>query len=87
MPIEHARARLLPKPWGVTDVSSWNAASLNGQRIGEIWYERTSATTVDTSLLLKLLFTDAPLSIQVHPDDGFAHAVGLERESLRRGTS
>jgi mannose-6-phosphate isomerase len=79
VPIEHARARLLPKPWGVTDVSSWNAVSLNGQRIGEIWYERTSATTVDTSLLLKLLFTDAPLSIQVHPDDGFAHAVGLER--------
>jgi mannose-6-phosphate isomerase len=29
------------------------------------------------SLLLKLLFTAQPLSIQVHPDDAFAHSIGL----------
>ena len=32
---------------------------------------------VDPSLLLKLLFTSQPLSIQVHPDDEFAHSMGL----------
>ena len=32
---------------------------------------------VDPSLLLKLLFTSQPLSIQVHPDDAFAHSMGL----------
>ena len=31
----------------------------------------------DPSLLLKLLFTSQPLSIQVHPDDAFAHSMGL----------
>ena len=29
--------------------------------------------------MLKLLFTSQPLSIQVHPDDAFAHSVGLPR--------
>ena len=29
------------------------------------------------ALLLKLLFTSAPLSIQVHPDDTFARAMGM----------
>jgi len=27
--------------------------------------------------LLKILFTNQPLSIQVHPDDAFAHSIGL----------
>ena len=31
----------------------------------------------DPSLLLKLLFTSQPLSIQVHPDDAFAQSIGL----------
>ena len=31
----------------------------------------------DSSLLLKLLFTNQPLSIQVHPDDAYAHSIGL----------
>ena len=29
------------------------------------------------ALLLKLLFTSEPLSIQVHPDDTFARAIGM----------
>ena len=29
------------------------------------------------ALLLKLLFANEPLSIQVHPDDAFARSIGL----------
>ncbi len=36
-----------------------------------------TARHADPSLLLKLLFTSQPLSIQVHPDDAFAHSMGL----------
>jgi mannose-6-phosphate isomerase len=77
MAIEHARARALPKPWGVEDLRPWSASRRDGEAIGEIWYERPDNGAVDPSLLLKLLFTSQPLSIQVHPDDAFAHAMGL----------
>jgi mannose-6-phosphate isomerase len=77
MAIEHARARALPKPWGVEDLHPWSAAGREGIAIGEIWYERPDTGSVDPSLLLKLLFTSQPLSIQVHPGDAFAHAMGL----------
>ena len=77
MAIEHARARLLPKPWGIADVRPWSIARHDDQKIGEIWYERSSSQ--NASLLLKLLFTDKPLSVQVHPDDVFAQALGLPR--------
>lgn len=79
MAVEHARAHALPKPWGVEDLRPWSNAHLHGSTIGEIWYERSGRPTTDPSLLLKLLFTSQPLSIQVHPDDAFAHSVGLPR--------
>jgi mannose-6-phosphate isomerase len=77
MAIEHARARDLPKPWGVVDRRPWSNASHDGGAIGEIWYERPDNAAADPSLLLKLLFTSQPLSIQVHPSDAFAHSMGL----------
>jgi mannose-6-phosphate isomerase len=77
MAIEHARARTLPKPWGVEDLHPWNTVRHDGNAIGEIWYERPEKGAVDPSLLLKLLFTSQPLSIQVHPDDALAHSMGL----------
>jgi mannose-6-phosphate isomerase len=77
MAIEHASARALPKPWGVADRRPWSKASLDGGAIGEIWYERPDNAAADPSLLLKLLFTSQPLSIQVHPSDAFAHSMGL----------
>ena len=79
MTIEHARAHALPKPWGVDDLRPWNKASHDGNAIGEIWYERAEKSLPDPSLLMKLLFTSQPLSIQVHPDDAFAHSIGLPR--------
>jgi mannose-6-phosphate isomerase len=45
--------------------------------VGELWFERADKDAPIPALLLKLLFTSAPLSIQVHPDDTFAHAMGL----------
>ena len=77
--IEHARAHVLPKPWGVADLGRWSDARHDGQTIGEIWYERSGKAGTEPSLLLKLLFASEPLSIQVHPDDAFARSIGLPR--------
>ena len=77
MAIELARARALPKPWGVVDLRPWSNARHGDGAIGEIWYERSGKDATNSSLLLKLLFTNQPLSIQVHPDDAFAHSTGL----------
>lgn len=77
MTIEHASAHSVPKPWGVADARPWSSAGDGAKTIGEIWYERSDSTAVSPSLLLKLLFTDQPLSIQVHPDDAYAQSIGL----------
>jgi hypothetical protein len=77
MAIEHARTHAVTKPWGVKDLRPWSDAGGDGDAIGEILYERTCNGAAIPALLLKLLFTSQPLSIQVHPDDAFAHAMGL----------
>ena len=77
MTIEHAHAHSLPKPWGVVDLRPWSNAGDGTNAVGEIWYERSDSTAVPPSLLLKLLFTNQPLSIQVHPDDAYARSIGL----------
>jgi mannose-6-phosphate isomerase len=48
-----------------------------GVPVGEFWFERTDKSAPDPKLLLKLLFTNQPLSIQVHPNDAFAQSMGL----------
>jgi mannose-6-phosphate isomerase len=77
MVIEHACTRALPKPWGVEDLRPWSTAGRDGGPIGEIWYERPGMPAAAPTLLLKLLFTNQPLSIQVHPGDALAHSMGL----------
>jgi mannose-6-phosphate isomerase len=78
MAIERARAQAVPKPWGVADLRPWSRAGHDGSRlIGEIWYERSGSGPSEPSLLLKLLFTSQPLSIQVHPGDAYARSIGL----------
>lgn len=77
MSIEHAVAHIVPKPWGVLDLHPWSHESTGGKTIGEIWFERPDNEARKTSLLLKLLFTNEPLSIQVHPGDVYAHSIGL----------
>jgi mannose-6-phosphate isomerase len=77
MTVEHAHAHSLPKPWGVVDLRPWSDAGDDTNTIGEIWYERSDSAAAAPALLLKLLFTNQPLSIQVHPDDAYAHSIGL----------
>jgi mannose-6-phosphate isomerase len=80
MTIERACGQAVQKPWGVRDLRPWNRADHDGSRlVGEIWYERPGTPAFEPSLLLKLLFTSQPLSIQVHPDDAYAQAMGLAR--------
>jgi mannose-6-phosphate isomerase len=79
MTIEHAHARSVPKPWGIADARPWSTAGGEANTIGEIWYDRSDSTAIPPSLLLKLLFTSKPLSIQVHPDDKFAISIGQPR--------
>jgi mannose-6-phosphate isomerase len=81
--IEHAIVRTKPKPWGSLDLRPWSEASTSDGPIGELWFERPvlphaqGLAAPATALLLKLLLTTEPLSIQVHPDDAFARSIGL----------
>src|ERR1700744_263008 len=77
MTIEHAMIRVVDKPWGSADLRPWNTLH-DGAAIGELWFERSDPNASPPALLLKLLFTTAPLSVQVHPDDAFARSVGLD---------
>jgi len=77
MTIEQARVVPHLKPWGLADLRPWSSAGDGVGRIGELSYERTNPMAPVTALLLKLLFTSEPLSIQVHPDDDAARAMGL----------
>ncbi len=79
MATEQALTQIIPKPWGIADLRPWSHARSNGKSLGEIRYERSDRTAADPSLLLKLLFTNEPLSIQVHPNDAFAHSIGQPR--------
>ncbi len=90
MTIERARKHTVLKPWGAADVRPW-ATPVPGGAVGEIWYERSDlaerlprlsladaqSEAQQPALLLKMLFTSKPLSIQIHPDDTFAKRLGL----------
>ncbi len=77
MPIERADVRVVRKPWGRGDLRPWSRIDGRHDAVGELWFERAARDAPVPALLLKLLFTSAPLSIQVHPDDAFARAMGL----------
>jgi mannose-6-phosphate isomerase len=77
MSIEHASVQAMRKPWGVSDLQPWSSVDGTGDAVGELWFERADSNAPTPALLLKLLFTSAPLSIQVHPDDTFARAMGM----------
>src|SRR5436309_14280577 len=77
MAIEHAAVQVARKPWGVGDLHPWSSIDVAGDPVGELWFQRTHKHAPIPALLLKLLFTSEPLSIQVHPDDEFARSIGL----------
>jgi mannose-6-phosphate isomerase len=77
MPIEHSSVRAMHKPWGVSDLQPWSEIDGTAEAVGELWFERADKNAPVPALLLKLLFTNEPLSIQVHPDDTYARAMGM----------
>ena len=77
MPTEHAAVLVVHKPWGVGDLQPWSSVDGSGEAVGELWFERADQSAPTPALLLKLLFTSEPLSIQVHPDDTYARAMGM----------
>lgn len=79
MAIETARVRSVEKPWGVSELGLWGQHDATGRRVGELHFERRSATTNSADLLVKVLLTASDLSVQVHPDDAYAEAIGLLR--------
>ena len=54
------------KVWGSKRLEPWYAS--DGRRIGEVWFTREPPLPI----LVKLIFTEQDLSVQVHPDDAFA---------------
>ena len=77
MAIEHASVQVVRKPWGVANLHPWSGIDGSGDAVGELWFQRVDKDAPVPALLLKLLFTSEPLSIQVHPDDAFARSIGL----------
>ena len=77
MTIEHASVEIARKPWGRLDLQPWSSIDASTDPVGELWLERTDKSALNPALLLKLLFTSQPLSIQVHPNDQVARSIGL----------
>jgi mannose-6-phosphate isomerase len=75
--IERAQMRAVQKPWGSLDLLPWAENPTDGVTVGELWYERQGDDQSRSALMLKLLFTEQKLSIQVHPDDAYARSIGL----------
>jgi mannose-6-phosphate isomerase len=70
------KARPVTKIWGRERLPApFGRWAGDGEAVGEIWYEGAG----DAELLVKYLFTSQRLSIQVHPDDRAARAIGLPR--------
>ena len=87
MAIEHASVQVARKPWGVADLRPWSSIDGSGDAVGELWFQRVDKNAPNPALLLKLLFTSEPLSIQVHPDDAFARSIGFRTARPKPGTS
>jgi mannose-6-phosphate isomerase len=66
--------RYVEKPWGRTELPPAFSGA-GGRRIGEIWFDDGGAS--ELPLLIKYIFTSERLSIQVHPNDEQARALGL----------
>src|SRR5581483_9116773 len=51
MAVEQARVRLVPKPWGCTDLRPWNVHHDAAATMGEVWFERSDAQAPCPALL------------------------------------
>lgn len=64
--------RFVERIWGRRNLPAPFDGAKQAQEIGEIWFEGPA----EAQLLVKYLFTSQPLSVQVHPSDAIAKAVG-----------
>jgi mannose-6-phosphate isomerase len=70
MPLRKLEPAFHGRVWGTTSLEPWfpdAPAQESGLPIGEVWFE-----TPEVPLLVKFLFTEKDLSVQVHPDDAYA---------------
>ena len=70
MPLRKLEPRFHGRVWGTPSLHPWFSdapAQASELPIGEVWFE-----TPEVPLLVKFLFTDRDLSVQVHPDDDYA---------------
>ncbi len=68
------RPRLTERVWGVEELPAWYPQPEPGHPVGEAWL-----TPDDCPLLVKMLFPAQKLSVQVHPNDAQAQALGQPR--------
>lgn len=70
--------RAVERVWGRDTLPNWaGAAPTSSEPIGEVWFEDDVGP--EAELLVKYLFTSQRLSIQVHPDNEAARALGFRR--------
>lgn len=78
MPATLLATHRVEKPWGRhTLYPGFADPAADGEPVGEVWFQTPGNSTPD--LLIKYLFTSEKLSVQVHPNDEQAQAVGLPR--------
>lgn len=75
MTVQRLITETIEKPWGRTSLSSHTVSDRGKIRIGEIWFSAEEARNLP--LLVKYIYTSEDLSIQVHPNDDQARALGL----------
>ncbi len=66
MPLRKLEPSFRERPWGTKNLEPW-FSNPTGKRIGEVWFEAS-----EIPLLVKFLFANEDLSVQVHPDDAYA---------------
>lgn len=72
--------RRVEKPWGRHSLwKGFDDPSPDAEPVGEVWFEDSRCPDANPDLLVKYLFTAEKLSIQVHPDDATARAMGKPR--------
>jgi mannose-6-phosphate isomerase len=74
--VELLTRHFVEKLWGRHDLPTGFGAPA-GQQTGEIWYQGDNLPPALNALLVKYLFTSEKLSVQVHPTDAQARAIGL----------
>lgn len=68
--------RAVVKPWGRNGLGG-AFAEFAGRRVGEVWFEPPAAMV---DILVKYIFADEALSIQVHPSNAQTMVEGLGRQ-------